>query len=142
MTLSVGSQCRCWDGRQASPTAHSPAAAAASFALALAVCAPLPAANIVASCAWQSRLKHILSAGTLVFWMLLPSGPGRQYSVCTQCFLSWWGKPECKTLLRAISHRSVALNFHTYRARGGTQTEEIAMSASEKRAIWIQIYSS
>ncbi len=26
---------------------------------------------------------------------------------------TWWGNPECSTELRAISHRSVAVSFHT-----------------------------
>eukprot|EP00879_Flechtneria_rotunda_P027835 GHRR01029843.1.p3 GENE.GHRR01029843.1~~GHRR01029843.1.p3 ORF type:complete len:106 (+),score=27.42 GHRR01029843.1:259-576(+) len=45
--------------------------------------------------------------------MSLPSGPALQYSAATQCFLQACGKPLCSTPLRAISHRSVLLSFHT-----------------------------
>lgn len=40
----------------------------------------------------QTHLKRMRKAGTLVFWMSLPSGPSRQYCVCTQCILTWAGQ--------------------------------------------------
>jgi hypothetical protein len=52
--------------------------------------------------------------GTLVLRMSLPSGPGRQNSPATQCFLHACGKPLCSTPLRATSHRSVDESFHTW----------------------------
>lgn len=63
--------------------------------------------------------------GTFVLCMSLPSGPGRQYSAATQCFLHAWRKPLCSTPLRATSHRSVEDSFHTW--GGGGEMKDIQM---------------
>ena len=47
--------------------------------------------QINTAAAGQACLKRMRSAGTLVFWMSLPSGPNFQYCVCTQCILTCWG---------------------------------------------------
>lgn len=41
---------------------------------------------------------------------------------------TWWGKPECSTELRATSHRSVALSFHTW--EGGVQGRQTMVSSA------------
>ena len=44
---------------------------------------------------------------------LLPAGPGRWYRSPMKCALYGCSNPLCSTLLRAISHMSVELSFHT-----------------------------
>lgn len=89
----------------------------------LVACAAAPCRISRISSTWQSLLKHILNAGTLVFCILLPSGPGSQNLSCTQCILTRWGNPEWRTEFLATSQRSVPLNFQTWAATEYSSTK-------------------
>lgn len=48
-----------------------------------------------------------------------------RYTAHIPTFLQAWGKPEWSTPLRAISHRSVELSFHTYTRCGKHQEDSV-----------------